>query len=47
MNVSIPPSLLYAIGTILVLFGGLRAYHLGWKQQASAGGRRGSGPRRR
>ena len=33
MNVSIPPSLLYAIGTVLVLFGGLRAYHLGWKRR--------------
>ena len=33
MNVSIPPSLLYAIGTVLVLFGGLRAYHLGWKKK--------------
>jgi hypothetical protein len=33
MNVSIPPSLLYAIGTVLVLFGGLRAYHLGWKRK--------------
>jgi hypothetical protein len=33
MNVSIPPALLYAIGTVLVVFGGLRAWHLGWRKK--------------
>lgn len=33
MNLAIPPSLFYAIGAILVLFGALRAYSLGWKRR--------------
>ena len=33
MSKPIPSSLLYAIGTVLVVFGGLRAYHLGWKKR--------------
>ncbi len=31
MNLSLPPALFYAIGAMLVTFGSLRAYHLGWQ----------------
>ena len=33
MSLAIPNSLLYAIGTVLVVFGALRAYHLGWRNR--------------
>jgi hypothetical protein len=34
MNV-LPPAFFYAIGVLLVVFGALRAYHLGWKRKAA------------
>jgi hypothetical protein len=33
MNVQIPPAIFYFIGTLLLVFGGLRAYFLGWKRK--------------
>jgi uncharacterized membrane protein len=33
MHVQIPPAVLYALGAILVLFGGLRAIHLGLQRR--------------
>ena len=33
MHVQLPPSLLYALGAILVLFGSLRAVHMGWRRR--------------
>jgi hypothetical protein len=33
MNVQIPPAIFYFIGALLVVFGALRAYHLGWKKK--------------
>ncbi len=33
MNLAIPPLFFYAFGAVLVIIGGLRAYHLGWKQR--------------
>lgn len=29
MNIEIPPAVFYAVATVLIVFGGLRAYHLG------------------
>jgi uncharacterized membrane protein len=31
MHVQLPASLIYALGAVLVLFGGVRAVHLGWR----------------
>jgi hypothetical protein len=33
MNVNLPPALFYGIGLMLVVFGALRAYVLGWKRR--------------
>jgi uncharacterized membrane protein HdeD (DUF308 family) len=33
MHVQVPPALLYVLGAILVLFGSLRAVHLGWQRR--------------
>lgn len=33
MNIQIPPVIFYAVGAVLVVFGALRAYFLGWKQR--------------
>jgi uncharacterized membrane protein HdeD (DUF308 family) len=33
MHVQLPPSLLYVLGAILVLFGSLRAIHMGWQRR--------------
>jgi hypothetical protein len=30
MHLQVPPALLYGLGAILILFGSLRAIHLGW-----------------
>jgi uncharacterized membrane protein HdeD (DUF308 family) len=32
MNVQLPPVLFYGIGALLVIFGALRAIHLGWQR---------------
>jgi hypothetical protein len=37
MNVQIPPAIFYFIGTLLLVFGGMRAYYLGWKRKPAAG----------
>ncbi len=29
MNIEIPPAIFYGVAVILIVFGGLRAYHLG------------------
>jgi hypothetical protein len=29
----LPPALLYGFGAVLMILGGLRAYHLGWKRK--------------
>jgi uncharacterized membrane protein len=29
--ISLPPVLFYVLGTVLIVFGALRAYHMGWK----------------
>lgn len=31
MNLSLPPALFYAIGAMLITFGSMRAFHLGWQ----------------
>ena len=36
MHFAIPPTLLYAIGAVLIVFGALRAYHLGWKHKPAS-----------
>jgi hypothetical protein len=33
MDIVLPPGLLYAVGALLVVLGGMRAYHLGWKRR--------------
>ncbi len=33
MNLEIPPILFYALGVMLVGFGGLRAYFFGWRKR--------------
>jgi hypothetical protein len=33
MQFQIPPAIIYAFGAMLVVFGVVRAYHLGWKQR--------------
>jgi uncharacterized membrane protein HdeD (DUF308 family) len=30
MKLELPPVLFYGVGVILIVFGALRAYHLGW-----------------
>lgn len=33
MNVELPPMLFYGVGVLLLVFGALRAYYLGWKKR--------------
>ena len=33
MGPRLPPVLFYAVGAILVIFGALRAWHLGWQRR--------------
>ena len=35
MKVQLPPALFYAIGLMLVVFGALRAYYMGWQRRNS------------
>jgi hypothetical protein len=35
-DIVLPPALFYAVGVVLIVFGGLRAYLLGWKQRPRA-----------
>lgn len=37
-SVVIPPLLLYAFGVVLMILGGLRAFHLGYKRRPAAEG---------
>jgi hypothetical protein len=32
MDITLPPALFYGVGAVLIVFGALRAYFLGWKQ---------------
>jgi hypothetical protein len=32
-DIELPPGLFYALGAVLIVFGCLRAYFLGWKQK--------------
>jgi hypothetical protein len=32
-EINLPPGLFYGVGAVLVVFGALRAYFLGWKQK--------------
>lgn len=33
MNIQFPPVLFYGIGALLIVFGALRAYQLGWQRR--------------
>ena len=33
MRIELPPVLFYGIGVLLIVFGILRAYHLGWQRR--------------
>ena len=33
MRFELPPALVYAFGAVLMILGGMRAYHLGWKRK--------------
>jgi hypothetical protein len=33
MRIELPPVLFYGIGILLIVFGTLRAYHLGWQRR--------------
>jgi hypothetical protein len=33
MRIELPPVLFYGIGVLLIVFGVLRAYHLGWQRR--------------
>jgi hypothetical protein len=33
MNIELPPVLFYGVGVILIVFGALRAYQLGWQRR--------------
>jgi hypothetical protein len=33
MNIQLPPALFYGVGAMLILFGSLRAIHLGWQRR--------------
>ncbi len=35
-GIQLPPALLYGVGVVLMVFGALRAYTLGWKQRPRA-----------
>ena len=35
-DVVLPPALFYAVGVVLIVFGAMRAYLLGWKQRPRA-----------
>ena len=37
MNVQISPVLFYFVGALLVVFGALRAYYMGWQRREAAG----------
>lgn len=37
MNIQLPPILFYAVGTVLIVFGSLRALHLGWMRRKDDG----------
>jgi hypothetical protein len=45
--IQLPPALIYGLGILLVVFGGLRAFHMGWRRRdreiedEGRGGRRG------
>jgi hypothetical protein len=36
MNIQIPPVFFYFIGCLLIVFGALRAYQLGWKRRGQS-----------
>jgi uncharacterized membrane protein HdeD (DUF308 family) len=33
MNIQLPPALFYGVGTMLIVFGALRAIYLGWQRR--------------
>jgi hypothetical protein len=35
MKLELPPVLFYGVGVILIVFGALRAHHLGWQRRTS------------
>jgi|tagenome__1003787_1003787.scaffolds.fasta_scaffold20068188_2 hypothetical protein len=37
MNIELPPVLFYGVGVILIVFGALRAYQLGWQRRFDEG----------
>ncbi len=42
MRIDIPPAFFHFLGAMLILFGTLRAYHLGWKRREVGPGEPGS-----
>jgi hypothetical protein len=46
MTVELPPALFYGLGLLLIVFGTLRAHHLGWQRRQQEGAPEGEAPAR-